>query len=100
MEQSQKYQIDDTDIVDVMLTQNTILSQDMDCLFNISEEAIFYTVIDKKRRKLIDANHLATQRPKTSKVWDYEINAIDSEIKKKYWLCRICMFSKYLICKT
>lgn len=59
MEQIQKHQIDDTDTIDILSTQSTASSQDVNHLSNVPEEAILYTVIDKKCCKLIDTNHLA-----------------------------------------
>lgn len=64
MEQTQKHLIDDTDAVDILSTQNTASSQDVNHFFNVPKEAIFYAVIDKKRCMLIDAHYFARQRKK------------------------------------
>ena len=96
MKQIQKHQIDDTDTFNILSTQSTASLQDVNHLLNVPEEAILYTVIDKIYRKLIDTNYLAGQRKKTSKIWDHGINMVDLETRKKYWLCWICMCSKYL----
>lgn len=68
-------------------TYTTASQQGSDSYVDVPDKAILYSVIDKKKRKLIDTSHLARQRKKTSKVRDHGINAIDPETKKRYWIC-------------
>lgn len=56
--------------------------------------------IESHNKKLVKTEGLAyfSKQKKLSKVWDYGIQVLDVQDKKKYFLCRLCMF--HLYCKV
>lgn len=72
-------------------THTTASQQGSDSYVDVPDDAVLYSVINKKKQKLIDTSYLARQRKKTSKIWEHGINAVDPETNKRYWICKLCM---------